>query len=60
VFRKRGESVPFAMPDIVMGIDTTEMSRLFYEHSRAVFRGENPAPFSSDSEEMNKHLKRRP
>ena len=55
VFVERGESVPFQMPMIWMGIDVSYVMEQFM---RDVQAGTTPFP-ALDSDEVNKHLRRR-
>lgn len=55
VFVERGESVPFSMPMVVFGIDLSYMTERFM---RDVASGDLPLT-EVDSDEVNKHLKRR-
>jgi hypothetical protein len=59
VFVERGESVPFEMPLIITGIDTTEWMRDFVRNSEAFFRGEIDAMPEDSAEKMEKQIKRR-
>jgi hypothetical protein len=55
VFVERGESVPFQMPMIWMGIDVSYVMEQFMRDVQA-----GTTPLSAlDSDEVNKHLRRR-
>lgn len=60
VFTEKGESVPFEMPLIVAGLDTTEFTRDFMRNSQALFKGEIDKLPEKSNEELNEQLKRRP
>jgi len=59
-FTERGETVPFEMPMIIAGIDTTEWIREFRRNSEALFKGEIPEMPEMSTDKLNEQLKRRP
>lgn len=59
IFTKPGESVPFAMPTISLGIDLSFFAEHFHTQATRRFAGEDPGP-DLDPEVANEHLKRRP
>ena len=59
-FTERGETVPFEMPLIIAGIDTTEWTREFRRNSEALFKGEISKMPETSNEKMNEQIKRRP
>jgi hypothetical protein len=54
-FLEQGESVPFAMPLVVHGIDASEMMRRFVKEA-----GKGDTVSAMNLDEVNKELKRRP
>jgi len=60
VFTEKGESVPFEMPLLIGGVDTTEWTREFHRNSEALFRGEISSLPGIDIDKANEQLKRRP
>jgi hypothetical protein len=58
VFTKPGESVPFAMPTIVFGLDLSHFAEHFHSQAMRSFAGEDPGP-DVDPDVANEHLKRR-
>ncbi len=59
-FTERGESVPFEMPFLLAGIDTTDTMRTFVRNFEASFKGNDPAVPEMTNEQINELLKRRP
>src|ERR1035441_5617819 len=59
-FTEQGETVPFEMPLIIAGIDTTEWTREFRRNSEAVFSGEISKLPEISNEKLNEQMKRRP
>jgi hypothetical protein len=59
-FTQQGETVPFEMPLIVAGLDTTEWTREFRRNSEALFRGEISKLPEISNEKLNEQIKRRP
>jgi hypothetical protein len=57
-FLEKGESVPFDMSVVFLGVDLSGAARRVWEHGKPLSRGEAP-PEVSD-EEANGELKRRP
>jgi hypothetical protein len=60
IFKEKGESVPFEMPFIFAGIDTTELTRDLTRNFQAFVKGEITKLPERSNEEMNEQLKRRP
>lgn len=59
-FLERGESVPFEMPLILAGLDTTEFTRDLVHNSQALRRGEIIELPEISREKANEQTKRRP
>lgn len=61
-FLDGGETVPFEMPQVLLGIDLSGMSRRFHDQLGAFFRGEVDDIKGAylDSDAMSRELKRRP
>jgi hypothetical protein len=57
-FVEKGEQVPFEMPMILGGVDTTEMARRIHEMGRAHMSGDPVPPL--DRAKLDEELKRRP
>jgi hypothetical protein len=58
-FTEPGETVPFAMPLILAGLDTTSMTTEFMRSSEAFFKGET-SDLKFGEDKLNKDIKRRP
>jgi hypothetical protein len=58
VFTKPGESVPFAMPTILFGVDLSHIAEHFHAQTTRTFAGEDRGP-DLDPDVVNEHLKRR-
>jgi hypothetical protein len=59
-FTERGEAVPFEMPFIISGIDTTEWTRELRRNSEALRRGEISKMPEISNEKLNEQIRRRP
>lgn len=61
-FLDKSETIPFELPEVLLGIDPTGMSRRFHDELGAFFRGEVDDIKGAylDSDAMNRELKRRP
>jgi hypothetical protein len=60
-FVEHRETVPFAMPHLLFGIDISYITEQFHRQSEAFMRGDAPAPdFNPDPDAVNKELRRRP
>ena len=60
-FLDRGETIPFELPSVLLGIDPSGMSRRFHDQLDAFFRGEVDDIKGAylDSDAMSRELKRR-
>jgi hypothetical protein len=59
-FLENGESVPFEMPMIVLGIDLSGFMRRFHEDAQRFFREGTQPSSDYDADEMNRETRRRP